>query len=190
MIPKKMNSLPFQVDQNMNDIKDLKAQTNQNIEDITNLKQTVGDVSALANNLNTDVTNLKQTVGDVSVLVNNLNTDVTNLKQTVEDVSVLANNLNTDVANLYVEISKITPLKFTNITVSTWVSDTTYTNYSYKANITLTGVTSSMVAEVIFNVTESESGNYAPVCETFDGGVYIYSKVNTAITIPTVLVVK
>ena len=148
MIPKKMNSLPFQVDQNMNDIKDLKAQTNQNIEDITNLKQTV------------------------------------------EDVSVLANNLNTDVANLYVEISKITPLKFTNITVSTWVSDTTYTNYSYKANITLTGVTSSMVAEVIFNVTESESGNYAPVCETFDGGVYIYSKVNTVITIPTVLVVK
>ena len=147
-IPTKMNSLPFQVNQNMNDIKDLKAQTNQNIADITNLKQAV------------------------------------------EDVSVLANNLNNDVTNLYVEIAKITPLKFTNITVSTWVSDTTYADYPYKGTITLTGVTSSMIAEVIFNVTDAESGNYAPICETFDGGVYIYSKVNSAITIPTILVVK
>ena len=148
METKKMNSLPFQVDQNMKDIKNLKAQTNQNI------------------------------------------TDITNLKQTVEDVSVLANKLNTDVTNLYAEIAKITPLKFTNITVSTWVSDTTYTNYSYKSTITLTGVTTSMVAEVIYSVADAESGNYAPVCETFDGGVYIYSKVNSAITIPTILVVK
>ena len=145
---KKMNSLPFQVDQNMEDIKDLKAQTNQNIADITNLKQTV------------------------------------------EDVSVLTNDLNNDVTNLYVEISKITPLKFTNIAVSTWVRDTTYADYPYKATITLTGVTPSMVAEVIYSVDDAESGNYAPICETYDGGVYIYSKVNTAITIPTVLVVK
>ena len=47
-----------------------------------------------------------------------------------------------------------------------------------------------MVAEVIYSVTDAESGNYASVCETYDGGVYIYSKVNTAITIPTILVVK
>ena len=169
METKKMNSLPFQVNQNMEDIKDLKAQTNQNIQDITNLKQAVEDVSVLANNLNTDVTNLKQTVEDVSVLVNGLNTDVT---------------------NLHSEISKITPLKFTNITVSTWVIDTTYTDYSYKGTITLTGVTPSMVAEIVYNVADAESGNYAPICETFDGGVYIYSKVNSAITIPTILVVK
>ena len=140
-IPTKLNSLPFQVNQNMEDIVSLKAQTNQNIEDIVSLK--------------------------------------TQTNQNIEDIT-----------NLYAEILKITPLKFTNITVNTWVSDTTYTNYSYKAAITLTGVTSSMIAEVIFNVTESESGNYAPVCETFDGGVYIYSKVNSAITIPTILVVK
>lgn len=126
-IPTKMNSLPFQVNENMENIESLKAQTNQNIADIT---------------------------------------------------------------NLYGEISKITPLKFTNITVSTWASDTTYADYPYKATITLTGVTTSMIAEIMFNVTEAESGNYAPVCETFDGGVYIYSKVNTSITIPTILVVK
>ena len=47
-----------------------------------------------------------------------------------------------------------------------------------------------MVAEVVYDIADAESGNYAPVCNTFDGGVYIYSKVNTAITIPTILVVK
>ena len=126
-IPTKMNSLPFQVNENMKNIEDLKLQTNQSIKDVT---------------------------------------------------------------NLYDEVSKITPLKFANITVSTWVSDVTYADYPYKATITLTGVTSSMIAEVIYGLTEAESGNYAPICETFDGGVYIYSKVNSAITIPTILVVK
>ena len=83
-----------------------------------------------------------------------------------------------------------TSIKLSNTAVSTWASDTTYTDYPYKATITATDVTSSMVAEVIYSVTDATSGNYAPICETFDGGVYIYSKVNTAITIPTVLVVK
>ena len=83
-----------------------------------------------------------------------------------------------------------TSIKLSNTTVSTWVSDTTYTDYPYKATIAATGIASSMVAEVVFDVADAESGNYAPVCETYDGGVYIYSKVNTAITIPTILVVK
>lgn len=83
-----------------------------------------------------------------------------------------------------------TSRKLTNITVSNWVSDTTYANYPYKATITAYGVTPSMVAEVIYSVADAESGNYAPVCETFTNGIYIYSKVNTTITIPTILVVK
>ena len=83
-----------------------------------------------------------------------------------------------------------TSIKLSNTAVSTWESDTTYADYPYKATVTVTDVTSSMVAEVIYSVADAISGNYAPICETFDGGVYIYSKVNTAITIPTVLVVK
>ena len=122
--------------------------------------------------------------------MNSLPFQVNENMENIEDLKLQTNQIIKDVTNLYGEISKITPLKFTNITVSTWASDTTYNDYSYRASITLTGVTSSMIAEVIFNVTDAESGNYAPVCETFDGGVYIYSKVNSAITIPTILVVK
>ena len=83
-----------------------------------------------------------------------------------------------------------TSIKLSNTTVSTWESDTTYADYPYKATIAATGVKSTMVAEVVYDMADAVSGNYAPVCNTFDGGVYIYSKVNTAITIPTVLVVK
>lgn len=83
-----------------------------------------------------------------------------------------------------------TSIKLSDTAVSTWVSDTTYTDYPYKATIKKTGVTSTMVAEVVYNVADATSGNYAPVCETYNGGIYIYSKVNTAITIPTILVVK
>ena len=83
-----------------------------------------------------------------------------------------------------------TSIKFINVKANNWISDTTYADYPYKATIKITGITSSMAAEIILNVTEAVSGNYAPICETFDGGVCIYSKVNTAITIPTILVVK
>ena len=83
-----------------------------------------------------------------------------------------------------------TSIKLSNTAVSNWASDTTYADYPYKATITAADVKSTMVAEVIYSVADATSGNYAPVCETYDGGVYIYSKVNTAITIPTVLVVK
>ena len=83
-----------------------------------------------------------------------------------------------------------TSIKLSNTTVNNWESDTTYADYPYKATIAATDVKSTMVAEVVYDMADAESGNYASVCNTFDGGVYIYSKVNTAITIPTILVVK
>ena len=77
-----------------------------------------------------------------------------------------------------------------NVTASSWVEDTTYSDYGYRCALSVTGVTASDVAEVIFGVAEATSGDYAPVCQTYAGGVYIYSKVNTSITVPTVMVVR
>ena len=79
---------------------------------------------------------------------------------------------------------------FSNISVaqSDFAADSTYTDFGYKATIALTGVTSSMYAEVVFAPTEAMSGDYAPVCETYNGGVYIYAKEDTAITIPLIIV--
>ena len=84
--------------------------------------------------------------------------------------------------------SSVNFLSFTNVTASSWVSDSTYTDYGYKCELSLTGVTATMYATVTYGVTEATSGNYAPVCDTGTGTVTIYSKVNDSITIPTIIV--
>lgn len=95
----------------------------------------------------------------------------------------------TDLTNYYTKTqvdSLVAKLVFTNVSASTWVSDSTYTGYSYKCDLTCTGITANSIVEVIFGVTEAISGNYAPVCVTGADTVTIYSKVNTSITIPTI----
>ena len=71
--------------------------------------------------------------------------------------------------------------------VSTWTSGS-YNGYSYRGSIPLTGVTADTIAEVTFSQAQAESGNYSSICTTYDGGLYIYSKVNTSITIPSIIV--
>ena len=87
------------------------------------------------------------------------------------------------------DIALLTPIKVANASPS-FASDNTYQDYGYKGTITVTGVTASMRPEVIFGLAEAMSGNYAPICESGAGVVYIYAKVNTSITIPLVIVHK
>ena len=86
------------------------------------------------------------------------------------------------------EITPTPHLTYKNITVYQYMfsADTTYTDYAYKATIRLSDVTSNMLPSIVFGATEAISGNYAPIAESFDGGIYIYSKVNTQITIPII----
>lgn len=79
---------------------------------------------------------------------------------------------------------------FTNKSASSWVADSTYEDFPYRCAVACTGVTASDVAEVVFNVDDAVSGNYAPVCQTYAGGVYIYSSASDSITIPMILVHK
>ena len=83
-------------------------------------------------------------------------------------------------------------LMFTNTTVAaaSFVSDATYTDYPYRAAVALTGVISGMVPEVIFGLDDAISGTFAPIADSYNGGVYIYanSAPASAITIPTIIV--
>ena len=81
-------------------------------------------------------------------------------------------------------------LKFTDTSASSWVADTTYSGYGYKCELTLSGVTSTDIAEVTYAHAEAISGNYSPISLTVTDKVTIYSKVNTTITIPTILINK
>lgn len=87
-----------------------------------------------------------------------------------------------------IQIPQNKNLVFTNVSASSWVSDSTYTDYGYKCELSCSGVTANDFAQVIFAPTEADSGNYATVCQTGSGTVTIYSKVNDSITIPSIVV--
>lgn len=82
-------------------------------------------------------------------------------------------------------------LTFTNksVAASAFASNSTYADFPYRAAVTLTGVTAAMVPEVFFGLTDAMSGNFAPVAESYAGGIYIYAaaKPSAAVTIPTIL---
>ena len=82
------------------------------------------------------------------------------------------------------------PRTISNIIVSNWIADTTYTDFGYKADISIANLTENDTCEVIFNQADASSGNYAQVNSSSAGTLTIYSKVNTEITIPTIIIIK
>ena len=88
----------------------------------------------------------------------------------------------------YVDAMK---LQFNSVSVaaSKFVSNTTSEKYPFRASVSLNGVLSSMIPEVFFNMANATSGNFAPVAETYNGGVYLYAvdKPDESIVIPTII---
>ena len=88
--------------------------------------------------------------------------------------------------------AQVARLTFTSKSVATsaWASNSTYTDFPYRAAVACTGVTAAMFAEVVLSPADATSGNFAPVCDTYAGGVYLYAKAvpDAAITIPTIVV--
>ena len=76
------------------------------------------------------------------------------------------------------------------IATSAWASDTTYADYPYRASVALPPITALSFVEIVFSPTDATSGNFAPVCDTYNGGIYVYAKAvpDAAITIPTIIV--
>ena len=91
-------------------------------------------------------------------------------------------------AGTAVELKK---LLFTNVSVSAsaFVSDSTYEDYGYRAAVALQGATSSMIPEAVFSLADASGGNFAPVVETYNGGIYLYASdvPESQITIPTII---
>ena len=77
---------------------------------------------------------------------------------------------------------------FNDVAAETGVADTTYTDYGYKCELTISGVLSTDYADVTFAHDQAISGNYSPICLTSTDKVTIYSKVNTSITISNIII--
>ena len=75
------------------------------------------------------------------------------------------------------------------VDASAWVSDTTYSDFPYRAAVACEGVTAKHYAELSFSPADAMSGSFAPVVESYDGGVYVYASEipEAAVTIPTIV---
>ena len=87
------------------------------------------------------------------------------------------------------ETAKLT-FKDAIVATTAWAGDTTYSSYPYRAAVPLTGVTADMIGDVVFAPDDAASGEMAGVCQTYDGGVYIYSASAPTVskTIPLIMV--
>lgn len=106
-----------------------------------------------------------------------------------ETVAAWLSSHNDNADALDAAIAQLQPIKVTNAN-PVWAADSTYQDFGYRGTITVSGCTATMRPEVVFGNAEALSGNYAAVCESGTDCVYIYAKVNTAITIPLVVVHK
>ena len=69
-----------------------------------------------------------------------------------------------------------------------WVASTEFADFPYEAKIELTDfVDYTTVPQVVFDIADTTSGNYAPICKSGDKCVYIYGKVQDEITLKTVI---
>ena len=87
-----------------------------------------------------------------------------------------------------------TKLILTNtiVDISAFVEDVTYPDYPYRAEIAIDGVISAtnMIPDVYFGLDDIMSGLYAPVADTYDGGIYIYASSipEEMVVIPTIII--
>lgn len=114
------------------------------------------------------------------------------LNDTQNQASAVLSAIEEELANLEagtgVELRK---LQFTDtvVPVSAFEADDTYQDFPYRASVALEGVISTMIPDVVLGVADATSGNYAPVAECYNGGVYLYaaSSPEGEMTIPTII---
>lgn len=62
------------------------------------------------------------------------------------------------------------------VTSDSWKKIPRYTDYPYIAAVPIEKARSDMFPYTEFAQNEAESGNYAEICESFNGGVYLFAK--------------
>lgn len=131
------------------------------------------------------------------VLVSQNMENINALPEILSDINDMSEELTAKFADYYdkdeidSQISGVTIKRFNNVSVNVAdiVSDETYEDYPYRADITLSGAVSGNIPAVIFSLADATSGNYAPVSSSYQGGVKIYMKEipSSNITIPSIV---
>ena len=184
--------------------KDEALNTYETIENVQTLNDTVsghtGDIESLeVNKANTSHTHTKSEVGLANVdNTSDANKPISNatqiaLNSKANKATTLSGYGITDAVTqteINTKLNNTRTYKILNTPVSTWSTSTTYTKYPYEAVILIENIKESDSLEVIYSIPDAESTNYASGGELYDGYIKIFAKVNTEITIPTLVITK
>ena len=85
--------------------------------------------------------------------------------------------------------AKIISASNISVSASAWATGHADGDFIYRASITLSGCTASMIPAVVFSTANAISGDYSPVCESGADVIYIWSKKNVAINVLTALAI-
>ena len=89
-------------------------------------------------------------------------------------------------AGTAVELKKLV-FESTVVQTTAFNETNSYEDFPHRAAVTLSGVTSGMIPEVVF--LPDNVGLFAPIAESYNGGIYIYASEipESAVTIPTII---
>lgn len=84
-----------------------------------------------------------------------------------------------------------TILSFNNQIMTSWTSnDATVPSYPYRGTMILSNVTQSDKALVTPSISDIIKNELSSICETYDGGIYMYSKTGSDVTLDNILIIK
>ena len=127
--------------------------------------------------------------GNVSLTAENVGARPNTWTPSASEVGAIPNTSGSVTRSNLASDAKVLSFTSKNVATSAWVSDTTYTDFPYRAAVACQGVTVKHYVEVTFAPADALSGSFAPVAESYDGGVYLYASEipEAALTIPIIV---
>ena len=148
------------------------------------------EVDDIVENIEAGVMNNYYDIEEVDTMVDALESDISDLQTQKQDTLIAGDNITINGNVISSSIGNNYTYKKLNTPVSTWSDSTTYAKYPYEAVILIENIKESDSLEVIYSIPDAESTNHAPGGELYEGYIKIFAKVNTEITIPTLVITK
>lgn len=120
------------------------------------------------------------TVGQLIIAIRALESKTTQIENDITEAEAIAKAY-TDTARIIVKNKAVSKGAF--------IADETYEDFGFRAAVPIAGVTSTMIPEVMFGVSTMEQVGFAPVAESYNGGIYLYADAQPMydIVIPTII---
>lgn len=113
---------------------------------------------------------------------NKVDTTLDSVYSTVDSTTVTIGTISAKADGMVILMKNVT------VQPAAWMSDSTYTDYPWKAVIGMADIHKKYVSDVYFNMADATSGNFAPVSITGNQMVMIFAKEKptSAILIPSI----